>query len=235
VHTLHPVISAIRTAFWMHSSCSVCGGVLQCVAACCSHIYTLYPAPPSRCTAPAVCVAACVAVYFGVLQSLIHLLPRHLNYSHRILNASLVQCVLQCAAVCCSVLQCVLQCMLQCVAVCCSLLQCVAVTCTPSTPSFAPPSMVPLLQCVLQCVAVRCSVLQSHVHPLPCHLHYSHCLLVAPPTTHTATHRNTHCNTLQRTATQDNTHCLLLYSSCSVCCSVLQCVAVCVAVCCSVL
>ena len=40
--------------------------------------------------------------------------------------------VLQCAAVCCSVLQCVAVCcsVLQCVAVCCSVLQCVAVCCT---------------------------------------------------------------------------------------------------------
>jgi len=45
-------------------------------------------------------------------------------------------CVLQCVAVCCSVLQ------LQRVAVCCSVLQCVAVRCS-----------------ILQCVAVCCSVL----------------------------------------------------------------------------
>jgi len=39
--------------------------------------------------------------------------------------------VLQCAAVCCSVLHCVALCcsVLQCVAVCCSVLQCVAVCC----------------------------------------------------------------------------------------------------------
>jgi len=48
------------------------------------------------------------------------------------------------AEICCSVLQCVAVCcgMLQCVAVCCSVLQCVAVCCS-----------------VLQCVAVCCSVL----------------------------------------------------------------------------
>ena len=60
--------------------------------------------------------------------------------------------VLQCVAVCCSVLQCVAV-LLQCVAVCYSVLQCVAVRCS-------------VLQCVavcysvLQCVAVCCSVLQ---------------------------------------------------------------------------
>ena len=46
--------------------------------------------------------------------------------------------MLQCVAVCCSVLQCV--------AVCCSVLQCVAVSCS-----------------VLQCVALCCGVLQHAV------------------------------------------------------------------------
>ena len=51
--------------------------------------------------------------------------------------------MLQCVAVCCSVLQCVAVCcsVLQCVAVCCSVSQCVAVCCS-----------------VLQCVVVCCSV-----------------------------------------------------------------------------
>jgi hypothetical protein len=54
-------------------------------------------------------------------------------------------CVLLCAAVCCSVLQCaaVCCCVLLCAAVCCSVLQCAAVCC-----------------CVLLCAAVCCSVLQ---------------------------------------------------------------------------
>ena len=53
--------------------------------------------------------------------------------------------MLQCVAVCCSVLQRVAVCcsVLQCVAVCCSMLQCVAARCS-----------------VLQCVAVCRSVLQ---------------------------------------------------------------------------
>ena len=53
--------------------------------------------------------------------------------------------MLQCVAVCCSVLQCVAVCcsVLQCVVVCCSVLKCVAVCCS-----------------VLQCAAVCCSVLQ---------------------------------------------------------------------------
>jgi len=56
---------------------------------------------------------------------------------HKMLQCHAVRCsvlqrVLQCAAVCRSVLQCVAVCssMLQCVAVCCSVLQCVAVCCS---------------------------------------------------------------------------------------------------------
>ena len=62
--------------------------------------------------------------------------------------------VLQCVAVCCSVLHCIVECfvectaghdgVLQCVAVCCGVLHCVAVCCS-----------------VLQCVVVCCSVWQG--------------------------------------------------------------------------
>jgi len=70
-----------------------------------------------------------------------------------------VQCVavccsvLQCVAVCCSVLQRVAACCSvgQCGAVCCSVLQCVAVYCS-----------------VLQCVAVRCSVVAANGTVLHC-------------------------------------------------------------------
>jgi len=110
--------------------------------------------------------------------------------------------VLQCVAVCCSVLQCV-------AAVRCSVLQCVA----PDTSH------------VLQCVAVCCSVLQcgvvccSVLHLIPritlCVAHYSICntlqhvrLIICNTLQHTTPHCNTlqhtasHCNTLHRTATQ---------------------------------
>ena len=45
--------------------------------------------------------------------------------------------MLQCVAVCCSVLQCAAVCcsVLQCVAVCCSVFQCVAVCCSVNTAS----------------------------------------------------------------------------------------------------
>jgi len=74
--------------------------------------------------------------------------------------------LLQCVAVCCSVLQCVavwfevdLMCcssVLQCVAVCCS------VVCgrSNSSPSFLNQSDLCIVKSVLQCVAVCCSVLQ---------------------------------------------------------------------------
>ena len=50
---------------------------------------------------------------------------RATEYSEKALHLQV--CVLQCVAVCCSVLQCVSQPVVQCVAVCCSLMQCVAV------------------------------------------------------------------------------------------------------------
>ena len=67
--------------------------------------------------------------------------------------------MLQCDAVCCSVLQCV--------AVCCSVLQCVAVRCIRCRPgcqilsvTYEPRPAHDSLHCALQCVAVRCSALQ---------------------------------------------------------------------------
>jgi len=61
------------------------------------------------------------------------------------LHCSVLQCVLQCVAVCRSVLQCG--------AVCCSVVQCTAVCCSAS-------QCVAVCRRVLQCVAVCCSVWQ---------------------------------------------------------------------------
>ena len=63
-----------------------------------------------------------------------------LPHSHRRHGFVVLQCVLQCVAVCCSVLQCVAVCcgVLQCVAVCCSELQCVAVCCSVFSDPTAP-------------------------------------------------------------------------------------------------
>ena len=115
----------------------------------------------------------------------------------------MLQCVAVCcsmvqrAAVCCSVLQCVaVFCsVLQCVAVCCNVLQCVAVlqlTCVRACVSC---TGIHVLQCVAQCVAVWCSVLQ--------------CAAVC-------------CSVLQRAVA----FCSVL-KCVAVCCSVLQYVVVC--------
>ena len=69
--------------------------------------------------------------------------------------------MLQCAAVCCSMLQRVGRSVVQCVAVCCSVLQCVAVCLAVCNVSPPPPTECVVVCCsVLQCVAVCCSVLQ---------------------------------------------------------------------------
>jgi len=90
---------------------------------------------------------SCVAVYYTELQCVVvccsvmqFYIPLQLAEVPRS-NASLSPVsVLQCVAMCCSVLQCVAMCcsVLQCIAVCCSVLQCVAVCCS-----------------VLQCIAVH--------------------------------------------------------------------------------
>ena len=88
------------------------------------------------------------------LTQLSHAITRTLDVCDQI-------AVLQCVAVCCSIL-------LQCVTVCCSVLQCVAVCCSVLQVSMAIIRLLccSVLQCVavcysvLQCVAVRCSVLQ---------------------------------------------------------------------------
>ena len=135
--------------------------------------------------------------------------------------------MLQCVAVCCSVLQCVAKCcsVLQCVAVCCSVLQCVAVCCS-------------VLQCVAVCcsmmlfVIVFCSVLQCDA---VCHLCDFDILVILPTAA-------THCNRLQPQHTATLWQCVAViwvtltatarvFSRCSmllffaVCSNVQQCVA----------
>jgi len=139
--------------------------------------------------------------------------------------------VLQCVAVCCSVLQCVVHIhslytrvreprVLQCVAVCWSVLQCVAVCCSvlqcvepPQSPRGEP-------RAARQPFYIHCNTLQH-----TCNTHATHCNTLQHTTTthcnntlqhiyyfiYSATHMqqtcNTHatrCNTLQHTTT---THC----------------------------
>ena len=86
-----------------------------------------------------------------VVHRISHLYRMQVNYVMYIDNRYdmvhvLSRGVLQCVAVCCSVLQCVagyMTCYTSCLVVCCSMLQCVAVCCS-----------------VLQCAAAYCSVLQ---------------------------------------------------------------------------
>jgi len=95
--------------------------------------------------------------------------------------------MLQCVAMCCSVLQCVaercsaLQVSFENQAVCCSVLQCVAVRCK-------------CLSRIKQCVAVRCSVLQCVAVRCKCLSRMSvYCALEGPGTTatcHLARSRN---------------------------------------------
>jgi len=112
--------------------------------------------------------------------------------SHIALRGAYTVCnVLQCVAVCCSVLQwhtcpfartpccaepaqCVVCCgVLQCVAVCCSVLQCVAVTHMSACPHAVLRRACTVCN-VLRCVAVCCSVLQCvaapYVHVLACRI-----------------------------------------------------------------
>ena len=87
------------------------GGMLPCVAVCCS-------------------VLQCVAVRCGVLQCF----AACCSALQRVACVEWFGCcsVMRCDAVCCGALQCVAVCcsVLQCVAVCCSVLQCVAVCCS---------------------------------------------------------------------------------------------------------
>jgi len=115
-----PVVHIFR------SCVAVCCSVLQCVAVC----STVLPFPPSLWCIYLGRVVQCVAVFYSVFKCvafstlpvvhifrfLVYLGLLFLEFSHRCVCCS----VLQCVAVCCSVLQCV--------AVCCSsVLQCVAV------------------------------------------------------------------------------------------------------------
>jgi len=133
----------------------------------------------------------CVAVSYGVMQcvAVCCSVLQSMWRPSRMKHSSVLQCVLQC----------VLQDLLQCVAVCCSVLQCVVIY------------LAPLSHEIQQCVAVCCKVC------------YRVCCTV-------------YCSVLQSVAV-----CCSVMQYFAVCCSVLQCVAVCcsvlqcVAVCCSML
>jgi len=81
-------------------------------------------------------VVQCVAECCGVLRCVVVRCKREYDGPMKMLQVccSVLQSVLQCAAVHCSMLQCVAMVVcggvLQCAAVCCSMLQCVAVCCS---------------------------------------------------------------------------------------------------------
>ena len=127
---------------------AVCCRVLQCVAECCSIVV---------CCSVLRCVAVCHSVIPWPFAFIEHFHSQWRDFASCLLQCVAVCCsMLQYVAVCCSVLQCVaVRCsVLQCVAMCCSVLQCVAVCCS-----------------VLQCVAVCCSVLQCVVLSSGGHTH----------------------------------------------------------------
>jgi len=171
----------------------------------------------------------------------------------------LLQCVLQCIAVYCSVMQswqrrgnCDCVGGIVCCSVCCTVLQCFAVYCSVM-------QSVTLCCAVLQCVAVRCDVLQCVAvccNVLQCVavccsvvIKLSPDLRIGRQINHHTEHTATHCNTLQHIATHGIFHTITVQSSLPVTshlsgsslaariglrlcgsCSVLQCVAVCCSV-----
>jgi len=144
--------------------------------------------------------------------------------------------------------------LLQCIALCCSVLQCVAIACVVVEGRFHPYSPAFCWRCLymLQYVAVCCNVLQcftlthtlqhtasrkcsvSHSHT-PCNtLHHANAVFHTH--THTATHcimqmaeccsvclTAQHCNTLQRTATYCNILQKLQLAATCVTCNVSYC------------
>ena len=122
--------------------------------------------------------------------------------------------MLQCAAVCCSVLQRVAACcsVLQCVAVCCSVVRCSAVWCSAlQRVCFAPIASGFVLQCVavcysvLQCVAVCCTVLQCVAV-----VSVSHLLHKVPTSLRIATYSNV-CHDSFACASQLFHMCVIIY------------------------
>jgi len=118
--------------------------LLQCVAVYCSVLqgvcasstivmpFAVYTAVR---TYTLQCVAECCNMFVGCVCVALTIVMPHASYTD--VYTYMLQCVvyihlLQCVAVCCNVLQCVVRCVCasSTVAVCCSVLQCVAVCCS---------------------------------------------------------------------------------------------------------
>jgi len=120
----------------------------------------------------AVCCRTCVAVCCSVLQVCCSVWIGVCRDSQTRLLVACGTCVtvsvLQCVAVCCSVLQCVAMCcsVLRCVAVCCS--TCVAVCCSTCVTVYALLYLCcSVLQCAAACCSVCCSVWQYVANDVP--------------------------------------------------------------------
>ena len=132
-------------------------------------------------------------------------------------SASCKTCMLQCVAMCCSVLQCVAVCsagavprVLQCVVVCLNVLQCVTVCCSVFSRRSAS-CHTWMMQCVavccsaLQCVAVCGNVLQCGAVREPRWCIYECALYITLVHRHSATHCYIQRHTVTRNTTQHHT------------------------------
>jgi len=132
---------------------AVCCSVLQCV---CCNVIALARRFLENASRELRSVLQCVAVCYNVCVAMSSRLARRFlgNVSYKVLQCVAVWCsVLQCGAVCCSVVQCV--------AVWCSVLQCGAVCCNVMSSRLARRCLANVsyeVRSVLQCVAVCCNV-----------------------------------------------------------------------------
>jgi len=171
--------------------------VLQCVAVCCS-VGSVYLRAECRDKAPSICCA------------------RHHHVLRRgVLKLCVAACVLQCVAVCCSVLQCV--------AVCCSVLHSVGSVCLRANcrhkalPTCCARRHHMPRRGLLQSVAVCCSLMQF-VAVCCSMLQRWQCL------SESYTPLNSTSRLLCASSSRAAARCV------AVCCSVLQCVATCCSV-----
>jgi len=209
---------------WHEPDKHFCHRVFKCVAACVAVRCSVLQRVPAcccvlRCVAECCCALQCVAVCVAVW----HEPDKH--SCHRTLSQELLPL---CVAVCYCALY-----VLQCAAVCCSAVQCVAVCVAVwhepekhSCHSMLTQALLPLCVAVrfsassaLQCVAVRCSVCRT-----------VQCVAVCVAAWHEPDKHSRHpLSPLCVAVCYSMLHCV------AVCCSSLQCVTVSVAVCCSAL
>jgi len=119
--------------------------------------------------------------------------PTHIyTYAYRCVHGCVDMFLVQCVAVCCSVLQCVAVCrsVLQCAAVCCSVLHCVAVYCSVSICIGDRPVSMPTRLCIHLYVCIYISInmwiciyinMYKHVNMYICKYIYTYiCIHIFP-------------------------------------------------------